>query len=165
MLLRELQGTVSDKITLAVLKDLGLSHIPPLSVIHGNGRGYDAVAMAAMASDPPTGVQIHATDVKAMFLAELESTLAKNPTWPVKVVTMDACDLTFSDNTFNLSVATFVLAGLPDDVAALFEVWRTHAAYKILGADDLMPLFMGIVETKQEERTKMDSIVLTNDEN
>jgi len=39
---------------------------------------------------------------------------------------MDACaTLTFPDNTFDLSVATFVFAGLSDDVAAASHVCRT----------------------------------------
>ncbi|KAK8112662.1 hypothetical protein PG984_013188 [Apiospora sp. TS-2023a] len=175
-LLKELQGNVSDKIALSLLEDLGLSRMPPSPVIHDNGCGYGAVTMAVMASNPPTGVQIHATDVNIMFLAELESTLAKNPTWPVKVETMDACALKFPDNTFDLSVATFVFAGLSDDVAAASYVRRTlkpggtgvvavwkdipfrtaleHAHYKIRGADEPMPPFLSIPWYRENEVVK-----------
>ncbi|KAK7999161.1 S-adenosyl-L-methionine-dependent methyltransferase [Apiospora marii] len=165
-LLKERQGDVSDKIARALLQDLSLSHMPPSPVIHDNGCGYGAVTMAVMASDLPTGFRIHATDVNAMLLAELEATLAQNPTWPVKVATMDAFALTFPDNTFDLSVATFVFAGLHDDVAALSHVRRTlkpggtgaiavwkdipfrtaleHAHHRLRGADEPLPPFMGI---------------------
>ncbi|KAK6821787.1 hypothetical protein PG995_008501 [Apiospora arundinis] len=124
-LLKELQGDISDKIAMSLLKDLDLSDMPPSSVIHDNGCGYGAVTMAVMASDPPKDVQIHATDVNPIFMAELKTTLTKNPTWPVKTDTMDACALTFPDNTFDLSMTTFVLAGLPDAVGALSHIRRT----------------------------------------
>ncbi|KAK8075376.1 s-adenosyl-l-methionine-dependent methyltransferase [Apiospora hydei] len=175
-LLKELQGDVSDKIALTLLKELGLSRMPSSSVIHDNGCGYGAVTMAVMAAEPPAGVQIHATDINEMYLAELKATLAKNPTWPVKIETMDACALTFPDNTFDLSVATFVFAGLADDVAAASHVRRTlkpgrtgviavwkdmpwHAAlenahYKIRGADEPMAPFLSMTWYKKNEVAK-----------
>ncbi|KAK8092601.1 hypothetical protein PG999_014800 [Apiospora kogelbergensis] len=125
-LLKELQGDVSDKIALSLLKEeVGLSRMPPSSVIHDNGCGYGAVTMAVMAADPPAGVRIHATDVNDMYLAELQATLARHPAWPVEVETMDACALAFPDRSFDLSVATFVFLGLRDPVAAAAQVRRT----------------------------------------
>lgn len=82
-LLQELQGNVSDKIALNLLKDLPA--LSSSSVIHDNGCGYGAVTMAVMASNPPTCIQIHATDINPMFMAQLQAKLAENPTWPVKV--------------------------------------------------------------------------------
>ncbi|KAI2638720.1 S-adenosyl-L-methionine-dependent methyltransferase [Hypomontagnella submonticulosa] len=78
-----------------------------------------------MDSNPPGGIRIHATDFNPMFIAQLQTKLAENPSWPVKVDTMDACNLTFPDNTFDLSVTTFVFSDLSDDVAAASHILRT----------------------------------------
>ncbi|KAK8106801.1 hypothetical protein PG999_010160 [Apiospora kogelbergensis] len=103
-LLKELQGDVSDKIALSLLKEeVGLSRMPPSSVIHDNGCGYGAVTMAVMAADPPAGVRIHATDVNDLYLAELQATLTRHPAWPVEVETMDACALAFPDHAASTS--------------------------------------------------------------
>ena len=121
-LLQELQGDVSDAIARQLLDDL-----PPLtasSVVHDNGCGYGAVTMAMMESDSPTGLKIHATDVNPMFLAQIQAKLTENPSWPVKVDTMDACSLTFAENTSDLSITNFVFAGLPDDVGAAVQILR-----------------------------------------
>ncbi|KAI6083929.1 S-adenosyl-L-methionine-dependent methyltransferase [Hypoxylon rubiginosum] len=128
-LLQELQGDVSD----TIVRDLLREDLPPLtasSVIHDNGCGYGAVTMAIMDSNPPDGIQIHATDVNPMFTAQLQAKLTANPSWPVKLETMDARNLTFPDNTFDLSLTTFVFAGLKNDeagndVAAASHILRT----------------------------------------
>ncbi|KAG8161041.1 hypothetical protein KVR01_009305 [Diaporthe batatas] len=113
-LLQELQGDVSDTIARDLLRE-DLPPIVPSSVIHDNGCGYGAVTMAVMNSNPPENIQIHATDAK----------LAENPSCPVKIENMDACNLTFPDNTFNLSLSTFVFVGLSDSVAAAKHIRRT----------------------------------------
>ncbi|RYP79921.1 hypothetical protein DL770_006460 [Monosporascus sp. CRB-9-2] len=123
-LLQELQGDVSDTIARNLLSE-ELSPLTPLSVIHDNGCGYGAVTMAVMDSNPPEGIKIHATDINPMFMAQLQAKLAENPSWPVELHTMDACNLTFPDNTFDLSLTTFVFAGLDDDVAAASHILRT----------------------------------------
>ncbi|KAK8015439.1 hypothetical protein PG990_008735 [Apiospora arundinis] len=150
-LLKELQGDISDKIALALLKDLGLSRMPPSSVIHDNGCGYGAVTMAVMASDPPKDVQVHATDVNPMFMAELKTTLTRNPSWRVKTDTMDACALTFPDNTFDLSMTTFVLAGLPNAAAALSHIRRT-----------LKPGGVGVAATRGTDEPLAPFLVMPN---
>ncbi|KAI1074875.1 S-adenosyl-L-methionine-dependent methyltransferase [Whalleya microplaca] len=124
-LLQELQGDVSDTIARDLLKAELRAAMKPSSVIHDNGCGYGAVTMAVMDSDPPDGIQIRATDVNPMFLAQLQQTLAKNLSWPVKVDNMDACNLTFDAGTFDLSLTTFVFAGLENDVAAASHILRT----------------------------------------
>lgn len=126
-LLNELQGGVSD----AIARDLVREDLPTLTsttVVHDNGCGFGAVTMAVMAADPPPGIQIHATDINPMFMGQLQAKLSDNPSWPVKLETMDACALTFPDNTFDISMTTFVftgLAGLADEVAAASHILRT----------------------------------------
>lgn len=121
---RQLQGDVSDTIARDLLRE-DLSPIAPSAVIHDNGCGYGAVTMAILNSSPPKSIQIHATDVNPMFMGQLQSKVAENPSLPIKVETMDACNLTFPDNTFDLSLATFIFAALRDDVAAAAHIRRT----------------------------------------
>ena len=93
--LQELQGTVTE----AVANDLVAKDVPPFhvdSVVHDNGCGYGAVTLGIMATDPPHGIQIHATDVNRMFISQLQSTVDENPSWLVKVETMDAQKTCFS---------------------------------------------------------------------
>jgi ubiquinone/menaquinone biosynthesis C-methylase UbiE len=122
-LLQELQGDVSDAIARDLIKEL--PNLTSSSVVHDNGCGYGAVTMAIMDANPPSGIQIHATDVNPMFLAQLNAKLSQNPSWPVKVDTVDACKSTFLDETFNLSFTNFVFAGLADDVGAATHILRT----------------------------------------
>ncbi|KAF2249191.1 S-adenosyl-L-methionine-dependent methyltransferase [Trematosphaeria pertusa] len=122
-LLQELQGNVTDSIARDLLPDL-----PPLtstSVIHDNGCGYGAVTRAIMESNPPSGIQIHATDINPLYLAQLQAKLAERPSWPVEVTTMDACKLTFPNGMFDLSLATFIFPALSDDVGAAAHMLRT----------------------------------------
>jgi ubiquinone/menaquinone biosynthesis C-methylase UbiE len=120
-LLQELQGNVSDAIARNLLRE-DLPPIAPSSVVHDNECGYGAVTMAIMDSNPFDGIQVHATDVNPKFTAQLQAKLAQNPCWPVKIDTMDACNLTFPDNTFTLSLTAFVFPGLSDDVAAATHI-------------------------------------------
>jgi ubiquinone/menaquinone biosynthesis C-methylase UbiE len=122
-LLQELQGNVSYSIARQLFEE-----ILPLTVstvVHDNGCGYGAVTMAVMESNPLADLKIHATDVNPMFLIQMQAKPTENPSWPVKIDTMDAGILTFPDNTFNLSITEFVFAGLPDDVAAASHILRT----------------------------------------
>jgi len=120
-LLQELQGDVSDAIARDLLQDLPT--LTASSVIHDNGCGYGAVTLAVMKLN--TGSHVYATDVNPMFMAQLQANLADHPEWPVKVETMDACNLTFPDSSFDLSLTTFVFAGLENDVAAASHILRT----------------------------------------
>jgi ubiquinone/menaquinone biosynthesis C-methylase UbiE len=123
-LLQELQGNVSDTIAANALMD-DLPTLSGSSVVHDNGCGYGAVTIAVMASNPPEGIRIHSTDINPMFMAQLQATLDKNPSWPVTMESMDACKLTFPDDTFTHSLATFVFTGLEDDVGAASHILRT----------------------------------------
>lgn len=171
-LLQELQGNVSDTIARDLLRE-DLPPIAPSAVIHDNGCGYGAVTMAIMNSNPPENIQIHATDVNSMFMAQLQAKLGENLSWPVTSENMDACNLTFPDNTFNLSLTTFVFTGLSDDVAAATHIGRTlkpggtgvvavwkempwHAAlenahYKTRGGDEPIPPFLSRSWYKKEK--------------
>lgn len=171
-LLQELQGDVSDTIARDLLRE-DLPSIAPSSVIHDNGCGYGACTMAIMNSNPPENIKIHATDVNPMFIAQLQAKLDENPSWPVKIENMDACNLTFPDNTFNLSLTTFVFVGLSDDVAAANHIRRTlqpggtgvvavwkempwhvaleNAHHKTRGADEPMAPFLSKSWYKKEK--------------
>ncbi|KAL1880145.1 hypothetical protein Daus18300_001508 [Diaporthe australafricana] len=163
-LLQELQGDVSDTIARDLLREY-LPPIAPSAVIHDNGCGYGAVTTAIMNSNPPENIQIHATDVNPMFTAQIQAKLAENPSWPVEIANMDACNLTFPDSTFNLSLTTFVFSGLSNDVAAATHIRRTlqpggtgvvavwkempwhvtleNAHHKTRGAGEPIPPFLG----------------------
>ncbi|KAI0015368.1 S-adenosyl-L-methionine-dependent methyltransferase [Xylariomycetidae sp. FL0641] len=122
-LLQELQGNVNDKIAMSILNDL-----PPLSpsyVIHDNGCGYGAVTSAIMNSDPPQGIQVHATDINDAIMGQLKEKLIESPSWPVTLGVMDACNTTFPDNMFDFSFTTFVFPVLNDDVSAAAHILRT----------------------------------------
>lgn len=175
-LLVELQGDVSDTIARQLLKDLPA--FTATSVVHDNGCGYGACTMAVMATNPPAGIQIHATDVNPMFMAQLQAKLAENPSWPVKTETMDACNLTFPDNTFDFSLTTFVFTALADDVGAAKHILRTlksggngavavwkempwhvaleNAHHKTRGADEPMAPFLSKSWYKKE---KLEQVV------
>lgn len=112
-------------------------------------------------------------NINPMFMAQLQARLDENPSWPVKLDTMDACKLTFPDNTFDLSLTTFVFAGLDDDVAAathilrslkhggtgLIAVWKDmpwhvaleNAHHKIRGADEPTAPFLSKSWYKKEK--------------
>ncbi|PVH92819.1 S-adenosyl-L-methionine-dependent methyltransferase [Periconia macrospinosa] len=125
-LLQELQGNVSDTIAQSLLRELPT--LTSTSVVHDNGCSYGAVTLAILALDPPpVGAQVYATDVNPMFQAQLKAELAKISSPPVKVEvdTMDACNLSFPDAAFDLSITSFVFAGLADDVAAAKHILRT----------------------------------------
>ena len=175
-LLIELQGDISDTIARDLLKELPT--LTASSVVHDNGCGYGAYTMAIMATNPPAGIRIDATDVNAMFMAPLEAKLAENPSWPVKLQTMDACNLTFPNNTFDLSLTTFVFTGLSDEVGAAKHILRTlkpggkgvvavwkempwhvaleNAHHKTRGADEPMAPFLSKSWYKKE---KLEQVV------
>jgi SAM-dependent methyltransferase len=122
-LLQELQGNVTDTIARDVIASLpALDHA---KVVHDNGCGYGAVTMKLIEVEWSAGGKVYATDVNPIFLAQLSAKIAERPDWPIEVQTMDACNLTFPDETFHLSFTFFVFAGLADDVAAASHIYRT----------------------------------------
>jgi ubiquinone/menaquinone biosynthesis C-methylase UbiE len=169
-LLQELQGNVSDTIARDLIKELPA--LTQSSVVHDNGCGYGAVTMAVMDANPPPGIQIYATDVNPTFLAQLNAKLSQNPSWPVNVNTMDACESAFSDETFDLSFTNFVFACSSNDVAAAKHILRTlkpggtgviaiwkempwhvaleNAHKKTRGAEEPMPSFLSNTGYKKE---------------
>lgn len=121
--LQELYGNITGTLIRNLLKDL--PSIAPNSVIHDNGCGSGAVTRAILDTNPPTSIQIHATDINIMYLNQLQMTLADKSSPPARIATMDACKLTFPDDTFDLSFTNFVFAGLVNDVAAASHILRT----------------------------------------
>ncbi|ETS86328.1 hypothetical protein PFICI_00156 [Pestalotiopsis fici W106-1] len=122
-LAQELQGNVTEGIAQELLKV-----VPPIKsgfVIHDNGCGYGSMTGEIMNSGVPNDIKIHATDKSANYLAQLRSTLTKNPSWPVEVAEVNANDLTFADNYFDLSITDFVLLGLDDEIGAAKHILRT----------------------------------------
>jgi ubiquinone/menaquinone biosynthesis C-methylase UbiE len=55
----------------------------------------------------------------------MRAKLSENPWRPVNIETMDACKLTFADNTFDPSLTKFVFAGLSGDIGAASHIMRT----------------------------------------
>ncbi|KAI0573335.1 S-adenosyl-L-methionine-dependent methyltransferase [Pyrenophora tritici-repentis] len=168
---QNLQRDVTDSIARQLIKEL-----PPItetSVLHDNGCGYGAMTIAIMEANPPVGLQIYATDFNFRFLSQLNAKLTQNPTWPVKVKTMDAQKLAFADNTFDISITNFVFAGLLDDVGAASHILRTlkpggtgviavwkdmpwhvaleNAHHKTRGADKPMAPFLRDSQYKKEK--------------
>jgi ubiquinone/menaquinone biosynthesis C-methylase UbiE len=174
-LLKELQGDVSESIARQLIKELPA--LAETSVVHDNGCGYGAVTMCIMETNPSPGLQIHATDINPMFLAQLKGLLDQNPTWPMKIDTMDATKLTFPDDMFDLSFSDFVFAGIKEDVAAASHIKRTlkpggtgviavwkempwhvaleNAHYKTRGADEPLPPFLSNSWYKKEQLEKI----------
>jgi SAM-dependent methyltransferase len=122
-LLEELQGTVSNSIAAQIIP-----HLPAItasSAIHDNGCGPGTVTEEIMATAPPAGFTIAASDINPMFLAQLKAKLAAHPNWPVTVSEDNAVALGFADATFTHSFSNFVFVGLPDPVQAAREILRT----------------------------------------
>jgi ubiquinone/menaquinone biosynthesis C-methylase UbiE len=172
---QELQGDVSESIAREVIKV-----VPPIQsgwVIHDNGCGYGSVTGEIMASGVPTDITIHSTDKSANYMAHLRAKLKENPTWNVVVEEMDANNLTFPDNYFDLSITDFVLLGLDDEVGAARHILRTvkpggtaaigawkekpwqqalkEAHWRTRGADAPLPPFLAVVDYDTEQLKKL----------
>ncbi|KAH8161833.1 hypothetical protein CIB48_g6403 [Xylaria polymorpha] len=174
-LAHELQGDVSESIAREVIK-----LVPPIKpgwVIHDNGCGYGSVTGEIMASGVPADIQIHSTDKSENYMAYLRTKLKENPTWPVTVQQMDANNLTFPDNYFDLSITDFVLLGLDDEVGAAKHLLRTvkpggtvaigawkekpwqqalkEAHRRTRGDDAPLPPFLAVVDYDTEQLKKL----------
>ena len=122
-LLEELQGDVSEAVAREVVK---LVTFAPGALIHDNGCGYGAVTAEIIATNPPSDIQIFATDKSESYLGALKRKISENLSWPsVTAEIMDANTLTFPDNHFDVSITDFVLLGLNDEVGAARHIWRT----------------------------------------
>lgn len=121
-LFRELDSDVTKFVANSLIAhDLPTFHAD--SVVHDNGCGSGAVTRGIIATNPPAGIQIYATDISPTLAAQ--ATAGIDPSWSIKVEGMDAQNLTFSDDKFSHSVTAFVFASVPDTVAAVKEIHRT----------------------------------------
>lgn len=105
-----------------------LTLLPPFasdSVIHDNGCGGGEVTAKIMATNPPPGIQIHATDFDPTMIANCDKMVASHG-WPVKTSLMPAQELSFSDNVFTHSFLNFLIFHTPNDgVDCAKEIYRT----------------------------------------
>ena len=169
-LLKELQGEVTEVIAREVTK---LVTIAPGALIHDNGCGYGAVTSEIIAISPPSDIQIVATDKNQSYLTALDKVISENAAWPsVKTEVMNANNLSFPDDRFDLSVTNFVLLGLTEEVAAARHILRTvkpggtavisvwkekgqialhNTHYEIRGADTPLPPFLALKDYTPEE--------------
>jgi hypothetical protein len=81
-----------------------LSSTPPFtsaSVVHDNACGAGAVSEIILNSTPPppSGIQIHATDISPDFVAGTKAYVASKD-WPVTTAVMDMRALDFTDDFF-----------------------------------------------------------------
>ncbi len=101
--LRDMQGDVSQQ---AIRIAIHLEPFTSKSVVHDNACGAGAVTEMIMESNPPTGVQIYATDINPDFVAGTKQ-LSESNNWPVTTGVMDARKLEFEDNMFSHSFTAF----------------------------------------------------------
>lgn len=120
--LAELQGSVSEQI---IEFFLGLT--PPIeegAVVHDNACGGGAVTETILNANPPTNLQIFATDLNPNFVAACHANAQRNG-WPVTAEVMRAQDLKFEDSKFTHSLTSLAFHCLGDQVAAARQVYRT----------------------------------------
>ncbi|KAI1744686.1 S-adenosyl-L-methionine-dependent methyltransferase [Xylaria scruposa] len=112
------------------LAKASLGCLPPLSdgaVINDNGCGTGAAsaAVAEAIAGNSLSVSIKATDINEDALKIYRERSTENH-WPAEAINMDANALTFSDDTFTLSLNNALLFVLPNDgIDAVKEVYRT----------------------------------------
>ncbi|KAI0517002.1 S-adenosyl-L-methionine-dependent methyltransferase [Xylaria bambusicola] len=140
-----------------VFIERALDFIPPLvdsSVIHDNGCGTGVVTQSIL-SRPSTGkVTIKANDLMQGYVDFYSAELKANQ-WPAEVSLMPAEKLSFVDNTFDLSVANFVLFMTADDgVPALREMYRVlkQGGAAVFTAWQYFPAMSGIERANDETR-------------
>ncbi|KAI1647336.1 S-adenosyl-L-methionine-dependent methyltransferase [Daldinia loculata] len=93
--------------------------------IHDNGCGAGEVTSVIMSSPHSPDIFIEATDIDESYLQRLRGHALQNK-WPVNVTAMKAEDLTFASESFDISVANFLLFMTQDDgVTALRHMHRT----------------------------------------
>ena len=106
-----------------------LTLIPPIqdgAIIHDNACGSGTVSWLLLSSpNPPSSLQIHATDIDPPFISAL-SQAAEHNDWPVKASLQKSEALDFPDSTFNYSITNigiFFTSGAGLDGAK--EIHRT----------------------------------------
>ncbi|OAL00895.1 S-adenosyl-L-methionine-dependent methyltransferase [Phaeosphaeriaceae sp. SRC1lsM3a] len=111
-------------------------------VVHDNGCGTGEVTRAIVARNLPN-LTIKANDNDPLYV-EAYTAAAKSNAWPAETFNMSSDALRFSDNTFDISYANFVVFLIPEDgVPAIREMRRTLApgGTAIYTAWKLMPVF------------------------
>lgn len=121
-LFRELDNDITEFVANSLIAN-DLPAFRSDSIVHDNGCGSGAVTRGIIATDPPSGIQIHATDISSTLAAQ--ATAGIDLSWSIKAESMDAQNLTFPDDMFSHSVTAFVFASVPDTVAASKEIRRT----------------------------------------
>ncbi|KAI0516911.1 S-adenosyl-L-methionine-dependent methyltransferase [Xylaria bambusicola] len=93
---------------------------------NGCGPGAASAAVAEAISGRSLNVSIKATDINEDALKIYRQRSTENH-WPAEAINMDATALTFSDETFTLSLNNALLFFLPDDsgIDVVKEVYRT----------------------------------------
>ncbi|KAK8054952.1 Cytochrome P450 monooxygenase [Apiospora rasikravindrae] len=82
------------------------------------------VTEALLATSPPAGLQIKATDIAAGMVQLYNATSAARK-WPYTATAMDAQKLDFADKTFSHTFLSFGLPIIDDPVRAAKEMYRT----------------------------------------
>lgn len=101
--------------------------LPPFhedSIIHDAACGLGPVTQSILATAPPEGIKIHATDVQPPMVG-IYNQNASGRGWPSRAEIMDAQKTTFPDHTFSHVFLSFGLPILEDPVAAAREMYRT----------------------------------------
>ncbi|KAH6666338.1 S-adenosyl-L-methionine-dependent methyltransferase [Halenospora varia] len=125
----DLYAEITQNSTKDVAKAL-FSFIPPIpsqSTIHDNGCGAGEVTRTLLEANPSLAktITIQATDIDQSYLDRFQS-LANENNWPVHISNMPAESLTFADETFDISIANFVIfLTPPDGIAAVQHMYRT----------------------------------------
>ncbi|KAF2843687.1 S-adenosyl-L-methionine-dependent methyltransferase [Patellaria atrata CBS 101060] len=118
---------LTDNVTNALAGDI-LPHLPELTsttIFHDNGCGSGSMTEEVIASDPPTGLKIIATDNNTTLFRHLKSKLAKHGDWPVMASEVDPAELYFPDESIDISYTGFALDNHPDAIGAAKHIWRT----------------------------------------
>lgn len=172
--LEELQGDITEKVNTYIL-----SIIPPFSngdEIHDNAAGSGAVTATIFSQlTPGTKIHIDATDVNEQFVAGCKALVEENK-WPVDTAVMSAQDLSFPDNKFTHSIASFAFHCIGDSETAAKETYRTlkpggtavasiwismphvnalqHAHWRTRGKEGLMPVLLPLESYQRKDLRK-----------
>lgn len=101
-----------------------LPPFPQDSVVHDAACGLGPVTQSLLATGPPGGLKIHATD-NAQGMVGIYNNIATASGWPSKAVVMDVQRLAFEDDTFSHTFLSFGLPIIEDPVLAAKEMYRT----------------------------------------
>ncbi|KAK7981144.1 hypothetical protein PG989_013601 [Apiospora arundinis] len=112
--------------TLAIAK-FEMTLLPPFpadAVIHDTACGLGPVTEALLATSPPPGIQVKATDIAGGMVQLYNATGAAHE-WPYTATLMDAQKLDFPGQTFTHAFLSFGLPIIQDPILAAKEMYRT----------------------------------------